>query len=236
MSEIAEQLRQRVKNGGGISSADVASLVQESSGEKTGDEMEKTSVVQAEKPEHSDAADNEAAKEMDRKNFFFGILGALDSKGRTQITPEDKQAFVDAILANTRMQLKFSLFGGKLNFTIRSRTYEETRAAMHFASDEARGTFESQTVFSMRLRAMLMAMQVAEFNGTQYPTAGELGNLFTVKVDGKPIPPPWLKQTKTFEDLPEAVFEAVWQCIYEFEVKYWTLVRNSRNQDFWLPE
>jgi hypothetical protein len=160
----------------------------------------------------------------------------LDSAGRIQITPEDKRAFVDALIGNTRMQARFSLFDGKFQFVIRNRTYEEARAALYFASSEAFGQPESQTVFSMRLRAMLMSMQVAELNGTQYAPACELGSLFTTKTGDKPIPPPWRERVKDFEALPEALFEAIWQCIYEFESKYWTLVRESRNQDFWRPE
>lgn len=240
MASISEKLNQKLQSSGGISSSDVQQLVEEENEEKAGEQagksMSETSTVKAENPADNDTAMRLATAEMDRKNFFFGLMGAVDAQKHVKITPADKQAFVDAIIANGRMTADYSFFNNKFGITIRSRTYEEARAAMHFASSEARSTTQSRSEFDMRLRAMLMSMQVAWINGVQYKPASELGPLFrTTGEDGKPVDPPWLARVSDFENLPEAVFEAVWQCIFEFESKYWTMMRNARNQDFWLP-
>jgi len=241
MSGISEKLEQKIKTTSGISSEDVARLAAEnesanSEGEESEeDKMNTTSIVEAEKPEDNDSAMRSASAEMDRKNLFFGLVGAVDAKRNVEITPVDKQAFVDSVVSNSRMTASYSFFGGKLTFKIRSRTYEESRAAIHFAYDEMGGKAVAQSEFSMRLRAMLMSLQIAEMNGVVYDEAEKLGPLFS-KLEGiTVIRPKWLERVVLFERLPEAVFEAVWQCVYEFESKYWTLMRNARNQDFWLP-
>ena len=95
---------------------------------------------------------------------------------------------------------------------------------------------ELRSLFSLRLRLMLMALQIDELNGVSYPDADTLGPLMPVYVDKKLVQPAWLDRLGIIGKLPEAVFEAIWQCLYEFELKYWTLVRHSRDQDFWLPE
>jgi len=176
-----------------------------------------------------------SVSELDSKNFFLGLLGAVDSSGRIDITPEDKSRFVTSVLTGDRMKSSFSFFGGKLSFTIKNRSYEEARAAMVMAVKG--GAFgEANTLFTLRLRLMLMCMQVDEFNGVKYPDADTLGPLMPVYEGGETKQPKWLERVQVFGHLPEAVFEAVWQCIYEFEQKYWTLVRHSRDQDFWRPE
>jgi hypothetical protein len=243
MGKISDSLNERIKEKHGISSADVDEMVEktqrelrEAEGKKTGASVTASSEVEVERPESNDNTAAAAAEELDRKNFFFGLAGAGSMYRSITISPDDKQRFIEAVLSNSRMTADFSFFGGKMNFKIRNRTYEEARAAMHFASEESRKTTESRTGFSMRLRSMLLALQVAEFNGVAYAPAQEDGSLFSVYEGGTIVRPKWLERTQIYEALPEAVFEAVWQCLYEFEAKYWTLVRNSRNQDFWRPE
>lgn len=241
MSTISDKMKIRLQDNHGISSDDVDQLVAESQQEESSepkanpDVIDATSSVRAEKPEAHDSVLSTSVSELDSKNFFLGLLGAVDSAGRIEITPDDKSRFITAVLTGERMKTSFSFFGGRLSFTIKNRSYEEARAAMSMAVKG--GTFnESSTLLTLRLRLMLMCMQVDEFNGVKYPDADTLGPLMPVYENGETKQPKWFERIQVFGQLPEAVFEAVWQCIYEFEQKYWTLVRHSRDQDFWRPE
>lgn len=242
MSTISDKINERLKNNHGISSDDIGQIVSEN--RKNGQDEEKqdardtvdeVSTVKAEKPESHDAVLSTSVSELDSKNFFLGLLGAINLTGRVEITPDDKSKFIAAVLSGERMKSSFSFFGGKLTFTIKNRSYEEARAAMSMAVKG--GTFnESSTLLTLRLRLMLMCMQIDEFNGVKYPDADTLGPLMPVYDNGETKQPKWLDRLSVFGRLPEAMFEALWQCIYEFEQKYWTLVRHSRDQDFWRPE
>lgn len=243
MESISEKVKTRLQANQGISSDDIADLVTPDESEdakpaaaKSGNTMHETSDVEPEKPEKHDSVISTSVAELDNKNFFLGLLGAVDSQKNIKITPEDKSGFVDAVLTGSRMKMPFSFFGGKLAFTIKNRTYEEARAAMTMAARKGAGLGELNTVFTMRLRSMLMCMQIDEFNGEKFEDAETLGPLMPVYKDGETKDPAWMERLNFFGRLPEAVFEAVWQCIYEFEQKYWTLVRHSRDQDFWRPE
>ncbi len=196
--------------------------------------MVEPSTVPAEKPEKHDTVMSVSAEELDSKNFFLGMADK-PMENEIEVTPVDKAKFVDAVLTNSRFKANYSFFGGKFTFTLKNRTYEEARAAMLAATKD--GIFgENRTLFVLRLRLMLMCMQVDMLNGTAYPDAETLGSLVPVFEDGKTVPPKWMDRVKIFSELPEAVFEAMWQCVHEFETKYWTLVRHSRDQDFWRPE
>lgn len=239
MSDISAKMAERLETNHGISSDDVAAVVaeqmqEEKQEQKKEEVLSETSSVAPEKPEKNDGAMGLSAAELDSKNFFLGVLGASQANGEVKITPEDKARFIDCVLTNGRMKTQYSFFGGRLQFTIKNRTYDESRAAMIMATKVTESNY--RTPFTLNLRLMLMCMQVDELNGTSYKDADKLGPLLPENQGLEVKDPPWLARAKVFGALPEAVFEAIWMCIYEFETKYWTLARHSRDQDFWLPE
>jgi len=241
MSGITDKVKQQLAAKHGISSGDIAAIVashkaaeapEEEEKRPVGEEMSEPSVVKAEKPEELDPVDKTAEAERLDDQFFYNL--ARPESGKVELTPVEKAAFVDAVLSNGRMKLNFSLLGGRFNFTVKNRTYEEARAAVAMAQKQS-VLGEMRSLFSMRLRLMLMCFQIDEMNGVSYPDADTLGPLLQTYVDNKLVQPKWLERLDVFGKLPEAMFEAVWACIREFELKYWTLVKHSRDQDFWLP-
>lgn len=241
MSKISDQLKDRMSMKHGISSDDIAELVEEANTAEPGpepavaDAVDLTSTVEKESPESHDPVMAHAGSDSDTRSFFLGLVNAPPDSGAVEITPEDKRSFIDAILTNGRMKIRYSLFGGKLSFVVKNRTYDEARAALSAASRKEFGGDDLQISFAMRIRLMLMAMQIDELNGVSYPDADSLGPLLPVVGVNGLEKPKWLARIEVLGKLPEAMFEAIWQCIYEFESKYWTLVRHSRDQDFWLP-
>jgi hypothetical protein len=153
------------------------------------------------------------------------------------ITPEDKEEFIRAIISGDRMQLQVPVCGGKLRVALRNRTMPETQAIIAQLRQEMdSGEIVTNLDYSVRLRAMLMAAQVAELQGVVHPTLDSQEPLRYTQDKDEVIPPGWLDSVKHWATLPEGLHAVIWNCVWEFETKYWAMVQDAKNQDFWLPE
>ena len=161
---------------------------------------------------------------------------------KVKITQSEKDAFIDSLIDNTRFELPFSIFGGKVTGRIRSRTSEETRALIYEAQRRSNtGEVISDADYSQIFRVATLRLQVSELNSAQYPEAAAplLAQYNYQAKEGEDVitPPAWYNEAvETWGKKQDGVISAIYSEVLKFEFKYWTLVENSANQDFWRPE
>ena len=162
------------------------------------------------------------------------IHAEVYTKEELEITSAEKDAFVEAMLTGKRHYQTYTIFGGRIKVTIRSRTVAETQAMYaymrHTLSKDTRGlsTLEGDMSY------ILLAAQIEEINGTKYPEMQE--PLTFVEKDGQEQDPGWLNCLNTWKSKPEGLTNALINRIQLFEYKYWTMVGEASNKNFWTPE
>lgn len=161
---------------------------------------------------------------------------------KVEITESDKDAFIASLIDNTRYTRSFSIFNGKITGVIQSRTADETRALIHEAQRRVR-TSEVLTDadYSAIFRKAVLRFQIKEVNNAAFPevTYPLLAQYNFTALDGEDAikPPAWFAEAEKFWGPKQCGYvTAVYAEVMKFEFKYWTLVENSANQDFWLPE
>ena len=151
-----------------------------------------------------------------------------------EITPMERDNFVNALVTGDRYLSMFELFGGKITGSFRSRSQAETQAILVQLTRECRDAIiTTDAEYGTRLRSMLLLTQVAQFNGMDYIA---LKAPLLSRVDGAKITPPgWLGQLEAWETKHEGLIVAIYSELQLFEKKYWTMVRNAKDQNFWNP-
>lgn len=249
---LREAVINKIKETGSLSQNDLSTIIEkEGTGEAQGAEMQTTTKIEvpdgrepiikaagaAPTPEQ-DLKKNRDMNELDQSSAGIppgDLEKALTRRRVIEITPADKQAFVDALIHDKRMVMEFNPCGGTLSVVIRSRTIPETRAIV------ARQRFEidselikTRVDYNVRVRSMLMAAQVQSVNGTEYPELPE-PLMPQASPDGKDTPPAWLEWVDSWANKHEHLHSIIWACLEEFEDKYWRMVEDAKQQDFWQP-
>jgi hypothetical protein len=154
------------------------------------------------------------------------------SKDELVISPEEKAAFIDALVTGSRYTQTVDIFGGKLHVTLRSRTADETHAMYAYIRHVlSKGGQDSMGIVEGDMAYVPLVAQIAELNGTTYPAMK--APLTFEENDGKEIPPGWLEDFKAWKAKPEALTSALVSCIQLFEYKYWTMTKEANNKNFW---
>ena len=237
--DLGKQLAEHMRQTGKLSSASVQAAVQESMEPAkfaaTAEAITETTTIPADKIKTNDTLIN--ADTGDSLNDILKEEADRQSLKRAQvvITPQDKEAFLDAMISNKRMVLKFTRCGGKISVVVRSRMIPETQAIMQQLRREMDSlSLVTQTDYTARLRAMGLAAQIVSVNDTVNDTLN--APLFpTVGADGKTLPPGWLGQSAYFTNISDGLQNIVWGCLSEFEDKYWIMVEDAKDANFWNP-
>lgn len=155
-------------------------------------------------------------------------------KSDITITPEDKTAFIDAIVSNTRFTKEYSLFGGRLKFTVRSLTSDEVNAIATWTAKI--GTKDTAGLVAGKYRKYLLAAQVSMLNGVEMPPLEE--PLYEhVGSDGKTVEPPgWIKRCDYWDNVGFGQFQAILGCCGEFDALYSILCSKAEDSNFWNPD
>ena len=228
---LKQKLQAHLAEHGTLSSADVANFAQTE--EKPLDEtILKPTELTVDSKTSRDPLMAQAGK--DSASHLDSVVPA-EKRKTVVITPEEKDAFIDALVHNKRFSLPFSFYGGRLRIVVRSRTVRESQAiiAAERADMDAK-RIVTQMDYTMRLRAMLMTMQIAEFNEV-IQLSPEDPLLPTVQADGSITQPAWTNRIDFWLEQGEAMMTTLWQAIEEFETKYWRMVEDSRDSNFWNP-
>lgn len=148
------------------------------------------------------------------------------------ISPEEKAAFIDAMITGGRYTQEIQLFGGKVTAKLRSRTAEETHAMYAYIRHIlAKNGKEGLSAVEGDMAYVPLVAQVAELNGVSYP---EMKTPLTYEEsDGKEVEPGWYEDFKAWKAKPEGLTSALISCIQLFEYKYWTMTKEASNKNFW---
>lgn len=247
--DLAQKLKSHLANTGTLSAADLATFDRaakeaEASANPPGAELNEDSESEAEDPAEHDGVNKMAGEPgppkdalHDRVSNLGEATEAEKARVRLTITAADKEAFVSAAVNNSRMVTHFALLGGKLRLSVRNRTIPESRAIIAQIRRELESTPDMTNLdYTVRLRSMLMAAQVEELAGVTQPTLDSFTPLRPTQNGERIDEPGWLQQADHWSNINEGTHGLIWQCIWEFETKYWTMVEESKHQDFWLPE
>jgi hypothetical protein len=145
-----------------------------------------------------------------------------------------------SIIDDSRLELPFSLFGGKLTGVFRSRTAEESKCILgelyrQFNANE----FTTPSEYSTVMRNALLLCQVKEINSVEYPVLSKPYKSVLEVVDGSKVvsKPKWCTDANViFSEMHEGKTTALYKALQLFEQKYWTLIKHADDQDFWNPE
>lgn len=160
---------------------------------------------------------------------------SLRPKAKTvMITPDEKVAFIDSVVNNTRFEKEYSIFGGKITFTVRSITVDEMNALASWTA--SKGAADPAGLMSGRYRKYLAAAQIARYNGVDMPPLDK--PLFpTLGNDGKTVNDPgWINRCDYWDEIGAGVFTAIMACLSDFDMRYSTLCREAENANFWIPD
>lgn len=161
-------------------------------------------------------------------------VGGTKARKTVTVTSEDKKAFVDSVVSNTRFTKEYSLFGGRIMLVIRSLTVDEVNAIASFVAKA--GTMDPSGLMAGRYRKYLAAAQVAQYNGVEMPPLEE--PLFPrLESDGKTVSEPgWVDRNRYWDGIGIGAFNVVMSCISDFDETYATLCREADNSNFWAPD
>lgn len=199
----------------------------------------KTTTSSEESPNVDSGQVAEKAPADDGGNIFSGGNIMNDSvvksgKEEIKITSEDKTAFIDAVVSNTRFTKEYSLFGGRLKFTVRSLTSDEVNALAAWTAKI--GTKDAAGLVAGKYRKYLLAAHVSMLNGVEMPPLEE--PLYEhVGSDGKTVEPPgWIRRCDYWDKFGFGQFQAILGCVGEFDARYSILCSKAEDQNFWIPD
>jgi hypothetical protein len=244
---VKDKVQEQLQDTGSLSSADLGGFQPREAG------LEEES---EEKVSNLDTTDIADVPEDAKKDVVMQVGGSVDSsdavmqalqndpagvlfeRGKVELTPEDKQAFLDALVTDSRFELQFSLFDGKLTGVFRSRLNCETRAILNEMRRQlAAEEIPTEIEYTTRFRHSLLRFHLKELNGETYESPEVLSAVVSAEDGEKKVtPPPWVEEAETFFKGNEAKTAALYNALCVFEGKYWTLVENANNQDFWQTE
>jgi hypothetical protein len=160
-------------------------------------------------------------------------LDSMSSKDRTvKIEQKHKDAFLDCIVSGERYMEEFSLFGGKIRVKVRCRSSEETDAIEAYARREiSAGRITLNSEYATLMRKLLLAAQIEEVNGVKYDTLKK--PLFYIETKDGLTPPAWSDQIDLWASKPDYLVASLFECIIGFEARYWGMIRESKNENFW---
>jgi hypothetical protein len=241
----AESLKERMKefNEGKIGSvevtgADLAKAAEQSgpagqSGQSAG---EPKGTVQADVPEEakSDVFTHAGATSDLHQGMSPSFL-----QDKVDITEEDRDAFLKAIVTGGRYERPFSLFGGKLTGVFRCRKIAESDGIIaHLSYCVNSKKVDARIEYLTLMRNAMLAAQVKSLRGLVSEDFPELQAPFgpTRSADGKSVEPPaWLGLAESWGERPEAIVTALHNELQLFEKRYWAMVMDAGNQNFWNP-
>ena len=150
------------------------------------------------------------------------------------IDPIEKASFIDAIVNNKRYTRDYSLFGGRIKFTVRSLTLDEVNALSAWIA--TKGTEDSAGLLAGRYRKYLMAAQIERINGVEMPPL-EQPLFATLDKDGKTVNDPgWLNRSAYWDGISFGQFNAMMECIRDFDMRYTVLCSKAEDANFWNPD
>lgn len=248
---LAAKLQEHVRQSGTLSSSDVASFVRAQPEAKEakptpGAAMQEVTVVEEPKAQLDPMVERASSPETpgQRMSSLQDALATTattikqqeDRKLKVVVTPADKEAFIAAIIRDGRLELTLPRCGDSIPVAVRSRTVLESQAILAYIQRQlVGGKIVTQMDYVTHLRAAMLSAQIKNFNGKDYPALTT--PLLPVQdiVNNTTTPAGWEAGVSFWIGMGEAPFALLWSCVEEFEGKYWRMIEDSRDQNFWNP-
>ena len=219
-----------------VSSNDVSKVEQEPKKPETVfDNMSEKSAVPVESATDETLAQSELpGTASSNKDIRTKIHREEFSSDELVITPAEKAAFVESMITGERYRQECSIFGDRIRIVIRSRTTPETQALYAFMRHSLKSGDAGLAVLEGDMSYILLVAQIEELNGTKFP---EMKAPLTYVEDGSGEKEPgWLMDLKAWKTKPEGLVNALINRVQLFEYKYWTMVSEASNKNFWNPD
>lgn len=163
-------------------------------------------------------------------------------KDTVDITEEDREAFLHAIVTGDRYERPFTLFGGKLTGVFRCRKIAESDGIIAWLSHCVNsGKADARIEYLTLMRNAILAAQVKSLRGIVSEDFPELKEPYgpTRVADGdkgdRVEAPGWVAMADSWGNRPEALVTALHNELQLFERRYWAMVMDAGNQNFWNP-
>ena len=223
MGDINELVQKKLADTGKFSQEDLAEFSTEAPVDERA-EANLTSTTETELKKTGDGLVTSAA----------GSNNVVGKVNKVTVSAEEKAAFLEALVQNKRFHKDYTTAAGRMNLRLRSRTVEETSAIISAFTAEIRaGKLVSTLEQTSRLRSMLMTFQVETLNGVDY--ASPEHPLVTTVSDAGTAQPAWLERASAWSAYNEAAHSMIWNCLADFEDRYWTMTESAKDSDFWQP-
>lgn len=170
----------------------------------------------------------------DNNNMKSKIHEETYSKEELVITPEEKASFIESMITGERYKQEYYIFGNKIKLVVRNRTASETQAMYSYIRHAVTNGKENVSLLDGDMSYALIVAQVEELNGTKFSEM-KTPLTYTGSKDGE-IPPGWLEDLKIWKSKPEGLTTAIINRIQLFEYKYWTMVSEAANKNFWSSD
>ena len=126
-----------------------------------------------------------------------------------EITPAEKNAFLEALVTGDRYQQPFTLFAGRITGLLENRTQSESSAIIAQLNRKVRdGRITNVMEYSGRLRSMLLAAQVRMLKDNAYEQLAR-PLMATVKSPTEVVAPAWLPQVDIWAEMGDAITTAI---------------------------
>lgn len=170
-----------------------------------------------------------AAKALDPKNVGKKRRG---KKNVIKVSKEARDRFLECLCTGERYTEEFQLYGGRIRGKIRCRSLDETEAIESYTRRQIIvRSIVTQAEYTSLVRRALLAAQIAELNGVQYPELQK--PLLSVETPEELKQPGWLSQLEFWGSKPDAFAMALLEQVLEFEARYWAMIRSSNDENFW---
>ena len=181
----------------------------------------------------SDLKSSDEAVQSDIEN----TLNLEDFDEPVVISRLEKENFLDAVVSGDRYTQDESIYCGRCKVTFRSRQIKETTKIYSILAQEyTKGIIKSELEYGDRLKQYLLLCQIESYNGLKFKELSEMNDTLD-KETGEQIPDP--EQVALLAHLDKqspSVIVALFKKLVQFEKKYWTMVNNADDQNFWNPE
>lgn len=150
------------------------------------------------------------------------------------ITPDDKQAFIEALLENARFTRAFSLYGGKICGEFQNRTVREHDAIVAYLCGKIKdGVIKNDAEYFRYLRALVLTAQTKRY--MEFECDGMQEPLYANEDGTPPAWEPAFKRWLDRDDLTPGLTGPMYAEIRKFEHKYWTLIACADDANFFAP-
>ena len=185
----------------------------------------------------ADEPKEEAKGELDRRDFCPNCSIDLRGFKEREVSDEEKTLWLRHVLGEERFTKAYSMYGGRVNIVLRSRTLEESNAVFEQLKVEPSGEGMTglEPEFLSKVNSYALVSSLASYNDEVYPPVTrenypDTEHLLEEEEHRSAVA---LAYEKHIQKLPEGVVSAMIQCLNDFDHLVQVLQQHCNDSDFW---